>query len=90
MEESDRIRSNNFFRFRLITITDNDELGEFLRGMKQEQHAIHHTTIRIMWHMRGSLSREEAWNLCPEEREHIMKMIEEHKELTEKTGLPLM
>lgn len=44
----------------------------------------------IMWHMRGSLSREEAWTLSAEERKDIVKLIEEHKELTEKTGLPLL
>jgi hypothetical protein len=90
MEESDRVRSHNFFRARLITLTDNDELYELLQVMKQEQHAIHHTTIRIMWHMRGSLSREEAWSLSPDERNEIMKLIEEHKDMTEKTGLPLL
>ena len=61
-----------------------------LREMKQDQDNISQTTIRIMWHMRGSLSREEAWTLSIEERNEIMKLIEEHKELTEKTGLPLL
>lgn len=58
--------------------------------MKQEQDTMHHTVVRIMWHMRGSLSREEAWSLCPDERTKIMKLIEEHRELTEKTGLALL
>lgn len=58
--------------------------------MKRDQDAIHGMIIRIMWHMRGSLSREEAWTLCPDERNKIMKLIEEHKELTEKTGMPLL
>jgi hypothetical protein len=44
----------------------------------------------LMWHMRGSLSRDEAWTLSPEERRDIVAAIEERKEMTEKTGLPLM
>lgn len=46
--------------------------------------------IAIMWHMRGSLSREEAWTLSPAERTDVLKSIEDRKELTEKTGLPLL
>jgi len=46
--------------------------------------------IRIMWHMRGSLSRQEAWSLSPDERQDIVTLIEEHRDLTEKTGLALL
>lgn len=90
MEKSDRIRPNNFFRTRLIRITDNDELAEMMREMRQDQNDLSRIIARIMWHMRGSLSREEAWTLSAEERNDILKLIEEHRELTEKTGLPLM
>jgi hypothetical protein len=38
----------------------------------------------------GTLSREEAWTLSPDERTDIMKSIEERKETTEKTGIALM
>lgn len=47
-------------------------------------------TAQIMWHMRGSLSRQEAWTLSIEERKDIMKLIEEHREMTEKSGLALL
>lgn len=90
MEKSDRIRPNNFFRTRLIRITDNDELAEMMRELRQDQNDLSRIIARIMWHMRGSLSREEAWTLSAEERNDILKLIEEHRELTEKTGLPLM
>lgn len=61
-----------------------------LREMKQDQKHMTQAMVHIMWHMRGSLSREEAWTLSPDEREEIMKMIEEHRDLTEKTGLALL
>lgn len=40
--------------------------------------------------MRGSISREEAWTLCHEEREDIMHLIAERQTIVEKTGLPLL
>jgi len=46
--------------------------------------------VRICWHMRGSVSREEGWTLSHEERRDILELIDENRETTEKTGLPLM
>lgn len=40
--------------------------------------------------MRGSLSREEAWTLSPDERRDIMKFIDERMKLVEKTKMPLI
>jgi hypothetical protein len=70
-------------------LTDNDELVEMLRQMKQDQIDISWMMTQIMWHMRGSLSREEAWTLCPEERDEIMKLIKEHKDVSEKSGIAM-
>jgi len=44
----------------------------------------------IMWHMRGSISREEAWMLSPAERRDIQKLIKQRLEIVEKTHLPLL
>lgn len=44
----------------------------------------------LMWHMRGSLTREEAWTLSSDERKDIMAFIEERIKVVEKTGLPLL
>lgn len=61
-----------------------------LHDMQVEQAGLRKLVIQMMWHMRGSLSRQEAWTLSYEERKDVMALIEEHRELTEKTGLPLM
>jgi hypothetical protein len=58
--------------------------------MQRDQKTLRHTIVRIMWHMRGSLSREEAWTLSPIEREDIVALVDEHRDLVEKTGLALM
>ncbi len=44
----------------------------------------------IMWNMRGSLSRDEAWTLSNDERKSILAQIEERVKTVEKTGLPLI
>lgn len=90
MEIGSRFQSNNFFRSKLLSMTDPDEINEFLQEMQKEQTEMRYTISTMMWHMRGSLSREEAWTLCPEERNDILILMKEHKELTEKTGLALL
>jgi hypothetical protein len=71
-------------------MTDPSELRAFLSAMQDDQKTLRHTIVRIMWHMRGSLSREEAWTLSASEREEIVTLVDEHRDLVEKTGLALM
>jgi hypothetical protein len=71
-------------------MTDQAVIGEMLHDMQAEQKEMRMVTAKLMWHMRGSLSRQEAWTLSPEERTDMVTLIEEHKTMTEKTGLALM
>lgn len=71
-------------------MTDNAAISEMLHEMQAEQREMRIVIHKIMWHMRGSLSRQEAWSLSLEERKDIVALIEEHKEMTEKTGLALL
>lgn len=61
-----------------------------MHGMQKEQKELRMLIVRVMWHLRGSLSRQEAWTLSHDELKDMMKLIDEHKELTEKTGLALL
>jgi hypothetical protein len=58
--------------------------------MKREQLELEDLVISVMWHMRGSLSREEAWTLSPQERIRYLKFIQERLKIVEKTKLPLI
>lgn len=49
-----------------------------------------HNIAELMWHMRGSLSREEAWTLSYHERQDLLKYIKERLAIVEKTGMPLL
>lgn len=73
-----------------MTKTDPADIAELLDEMQADQKDMRMITAQIMWHMRGSLSRQEAWTLSVEERKDIVKLIEEHKEMTEKSGLALL
>jgi len=58
--------------------------------MDAERHDLMEHIITIMWHMRGSLTREEAWTLCDKERRIILKQIEERVKTVEKTNLAIL
>jgi len=57
---------------------------------KKDEKEIRRGIANILWHMRGGISREEAWCLSPREKEDIHKLIEDRMKLVEKTGLPLI
>ena len=69
---------------------DGLSIAEMLHDMQKEVGDMRAVTHQIMWHMRGSLSRQEAWTLSIMERKDIVTLIEEHKQMTEKTGLALL
>lgn len=58
--------------------------------MKKEGHELMTLVHNIMWHMRGSIGREEAWTLSPQERKDILNLINERVKAVEKTGLPII
>jgi len=46
---------------------------------------------RIAWHMRGGVSAHELlWRYSQDDREILNKIIMEHIETTNKTGMPLI
>jgi hypothetical protein len=71
-------------------MTDGLSIAEMLQDMQKEVGEMRAVTHKLMWHMRGSISRQEAWTLSIMERKDIVALIEEHKEMTEKTGLALL
>ena len=44
----------------------------------------------MCWYMRGGLSYNEAYQVAPQDREIIYKLIEENMENVKKTKLPLL
>jgi hypothetical protein len=65
-------------------------LDEFLGDFERESKALRKEIVEIMWYMRGSLSRNEAWALSPAERDEYAAYIGERLKIVEKTKLPLI
>jgi uncharacterized protein YbcI len=85
-----RVRSDKFFRIKLLSITDIRELQGLVSSLRKETDELIEHVHSIMWNMRGSLSREEAWSLSHKERKSLLKQIDERVKLVEKTGLALL
>ncbi len=66
------------------------DIPELLAGFHREQKELMGMIHEMMWHMRGGLSREEAWTLSPIERQSILEDIKTRIETVEKTNLPLL
>lgn len=56
---------------------------------KERRRMVKHLTD-IMWYMRGSITRNDAWTLSFHERQAILNLIEERVKAVEKTGLPII
>ena len=56
--------------------------------MDQEVKQFKFELAKICWHMRGSVSLDDAYCMGVEDREVIGKVIEENLETTKKSGLP--
>lgn len=67
-----------------------EDVRAFLAECRRDQQELRAHVTMLMWHMRGSLSREEAWTLSPDERKDVLKLIEERLKIVEKTRLPLL
>tara|TARA_B110000977_G_scaffold60790_1_gene82533 strand:+ start:7276 stop:7425 length:150 start_codon:yes stop_codon:yes gene_type:complete len=44
--------------------------------------------MRTVWYMRGSVSLEEIYQVGPDDREIMSKLIKENLETTKKSGQP--
>jgi len=67
-----------------------DSIGAFLDRFAHERKELSKQINEIMWHSRGSLSREEAWTISIDERRDCVAAIEKRIETVEKTGLALL
>ena len=65
-----------------------EEIVKFLDDFEKDSKAIKDEALRMCWHMRGSLSYDDAMLLCYQDKEIISKIIKDNLETTKKTRLP--
>ena len=82
------IRLFKFFRQRLLTILDPDEVVRFIESYDKQARALKQEALKMCWFMRGGLSYAEAMNLSYEERQIVGDLVKENIEVAKKTGLP--
>lgn len=66
----------------------NEDIVKLLDQYDKESKAIKKDILKLMWHMRGSLSYDEAMMLSNEDKQIIYSIIEDNLETTKKSGLP--
>lgn len=71
-------------------VQDGQELRSLINSYKKEQKELRKLVANICWHMRGGVTREEAWALSAIERTDILELIDERVKAVEKTGLPIL
>jgi hypothetical protein len=67
-----------------------EDIPDLISKMARDRKELSKQINEIMWYSRGSLSREEAWTLCIEERKEHSEAIEKRIDTVQKTGLPLI
>ena len=65
-----------------------DQIKELLEQFEKESKALKNEVLEMCWHMRGAVSYDDGMMLSYTDREIINKIIKEHIETTQKTGLP--
>lgn len=76
-----------FFRLTLLTST-NDEVVELIEKYERQSKALRKQLLRMCWHMRGSISIDQMFEIGFADREIISKLIEENIETTNESKLP--
>lgn len=66
---------------------DLDGINKLSDEYEKDTKALREELFRLSWYMRGGMTIEEAFQLTPDDRVLIGKIIEENLETTKKTGL---
>lgn len=82
--------SIKFFRLKLLRLSD-DSIPEFIEHLENSIKQIKDEIFRIAWYMRGGVTSTDLLNMySPEDRDMILKIIDDNIELTKKSGMPLL
>lgn len=67
-----------------------EEIVGLLEEMKQESQELIKQIHAILWHMRGGITREEAWSISFNERKLLVEDINTRIKNAKDTGVPLI
>ena len=67
---------------------DTQDIIEYVKSLENETKEFKKLLFKLGWHMRGSLTMDEVFQLDEENREIILNIITENLETTKESGLP--
>ena len=71
-----------------ILALDTQQILREVDILEKDVKQMRYNLFKLAWHMRGSLSVDEAFELPPEDRDILGDIIKDNLETTKKTGLP--
>ncbi len=66
----------------------NDEIVELIETYEKQSKALKFHLLRLCWYMRGSINIDQAYELGPQDREQIAKLINENIETAKEIQQP--
>jgi len=67
---------------------NNEDIAELIESYDTNSKALRNNILKLIWHMRGSITLEEGFTMGFADRELINSLIKENLETTKNTGLP--
>ena len=67
---------------------DNESIARMLDDFDRDSKALKKSIYKLCWSMRGGVTLDEAYQLSYQDRDLILKIIEDHIKITNETGLP--
>jgi len=71
-----------------LLIASPEAAKKYIDNLDAEVQGIRKNAITMAWNMRGGATYEDILNMSLQERQEIIKLIEEHMDITKKTELP--
>ena len=68
--------------------SDNEDIVELLENYDNQSKALKFHILKLCWFMRGSINIDQAYNLSPQDREQISKLINENMETAKEIQQP--
>ena len=67
---------------------DLEEILKEVDNLDRESKDLKLDLMKLCWYMRGSITLDDAYSLCIEDRQIVSEVIKENLETTKKSGLP--
>jgi len=67
---------------------DLEEILKEVDNLDRESKDLKLDLMKLCWYMRGSITLDDAYALCIDDRQIVSEIIKENLETTKKSGLP--